>query len=383
MKVIVKYEELSSSMSFVNTILGDKTIKEDFKNAMFLVRGGKVELVGYSALAFTRVKLESSEVIRNDGEGSDWFFQVKAGELNKIIGSYTSLFKTHVDKVEFSKDGSRVKLSVYEEPNSEEESDKRLAQVSSFRMNSPVIIESIKKEVLMDFPSESETLLTGDISLYVSSLFPLVTNESASSPSSTMYFDDEYVFVISSSASSFFKNKLPDAFKGYALGYSAVNFLKKVVESCESISVCKEDRYICLETENVQAFLRHKKMGFNYKGFVQRFSKDNGIVIDRLYFKDVLKRMSIRGGNGSISVKGENLELSNEEFFQVIPIEKSKGDVEGVSFKVPTSLLSKAIIGVDEVFPGSLRMYFVKGSPGYSLFISDGMGAWFSTLQVR
>lgn len=379
----MKYEELSSSMGFVNTILGDKTINEDFRNAIFIVRGDKVELVGYSALAFTRVALLSSKVTRDDGDPEDWFFQVKAGELNKIIGSYASLFKTHVTEVEFSKDGSRIKMAVHEEPNSDEEADKRLAQVSRFRMNSPLIMDSIKKEITTEFPENPETMLTSDISLYVSSLFPLVTNESSSSPSSTMYFADDYVFVISSSSSSFFKNKLSDAFKGYSLGYSAVNFLKKVVDSCESVNVCKNDRYLCLETENIQAFLRHKRMGFNYKTFVDRMSKENGIVLNRLYFKDVLKRMSIQGGNGTALIKEDNLELSNDEFFQVIPLDNKKGEVEGISFKMPVSLVIKSIIGADGVFPESLRIYITKSNPGYSLFISDSMGAWFSTLQVR
>lgn len=381
MKAKVSYSELSSVLGYVNTILSDKTVDDKMKNVIFLVEEEDVTVVGYSALTFARTKLNNVEI---EGVEGKWDFQVKSAELNKIIASYSTLYKTKVDFIEFEKTPSsnKIKVIVHEEAIKEE--DSRLSQTGRFLLDSVPILDSVNKEIHMDFPEDSDSILSGDLLFYIDSLFPLMSNDSSSSLVSKLNFSNDYIFVMASYISSFFVNKLPDSFKDVTLGYSSVNFLKKLCEGVESINVQRIDRYLCIQSGMTEAFLKYQKVKVKHDSYVKRMSTDNGIVLDRLYLKDVLKRMMVSSQDGVAQMKELGLEVSNNGFMQVIPVNKKKGEVDNLKFKISVPVLVKTILGNDSVFPDELFLYFVKTGPtGYLLYVKDATGGWFSTIQVR
>lgn len=379
MKVKVSYADLLSVLGYVNTILSDKAVAEQMKNVIFLAEEDNVSVVGWSPLTFSKTKIDSAEV--EDVEGS-WDFQVKAGDLNKIMSCFTSLYKTKVEEVVLAKEKNKIKVSIHEEPLKEE--DANLAQTSTFLLDDVPIMKSVSEEIHMDFPEDTESILSNDLLLYIDSLFPLMANDSSNSLISKLNFTEDYIFVMASYVSSFFINKLPDAFKGLTLGYSSVNFLKKLCDSSESIDVQRVDRFLCIESGTTQAFLKYQKVKVKADGHIKRMSKDNGIVLDRLYLKDVLKRMMFSSQDGVVQMLEDGLEVSNDGFTQIIPLTNRKGDVDSIKFKVSVPMLAKTIVGDDGVFPEELYIYFVKTmNNGYSLYVKDSTGAWFSTMQVR
>lgn len=379
MKLKVNYGELQSVLGYVNTILSDKTVDERQKNVIFLVEKEEATVVGYSALTFARTKLSDIETIEVE---ENWDFQVKSLELNKIIASYSNLYKTKVEYIEFESYKNKIRVIIHEEAIREE--DDRLAQTSSFLLDSIPMQEKVKKEIHMDFPEETDSILSSDLLLYVDSLFPLMSNDSSSSLVSKLNFSNEYIFVTASYISSFFVNKLPDAFKDLTLGYSSVNFLKKLSEGVESINVQRTDGYLCIESGMTEAFLRYQKVKVKYDPYVKRMNTDNGIILDRLYLKDVLRRMMVSSQDGVVQMKELGLEVSNDGFTQIIPINNKKGDVENLKFKMSIPVMVKTILGDDSVFPEEVFLYFVKtGATGYLLYVKDATGGWFSTIQVR
>ena len=251
-------------------------------------------------------------------------------------------------------------------------------------LDSIPIMDSVSKEIHTKFPEDSESMLSTELLIYIDSLFPLMTNDSTNSLTSKLNFTEEYVFVMSSYVSTFFINKLADAFKNLTLGYSSVNFLKKLCEGAESIDVHRLDRYLCVQSGMTEAFMKYQKVKVKPENTVKRMSKDNGIVLDRQYLKDVLRRMIVSSQDGVVQVLETGLEVSNESFTQLVPIANRKGEVDNIRFKVSVPMLSKTIAGDDSVFPGELFIYFVStGKSSYSLFIGDATGGWFSTMQVR
>lgn len=378
MKLKVNYDELSSVLGYVNTILGDKSVDEKMKNIIFSVSEKETRVIGYSPLTFSRTQLNDVEV---DGVSDVWEFQVKAAELNKIVSSFSSLFKTKVTSVEFEKADSKIAVKLTEEAIKEE--DSRLSQVSKFAMDNVPLAESIKREINLEFPEDTSSIISGDLLLFIDSLFPLMNNDTASSLVSKLNFADDYIFVITTYMSAFMKNKLPDAFKDLTLSYSSVNFLSKLCNSAESIDVEKTDKHLCIESGSTQAFIKYQHVKVKHEQYVKRMAQDNGIVLDRLYLKDVLKRMQVTSLDGVMKVVDEGLEVSNDGFAQVIPINKTKGDVEGVKFKASVPILLKTIVGNDSVFPDQLFIYFVKSGSGYIMYLKDSTGAWFATTQVR
>lgn len=379
MKISLKFEEFSRVLNYVNTILSDKSVEDKSKNVIFLVSKDEVTLVGYNSFTFSRTKLE--EVTTEGIPESGWEFQIRASEINKIILSYSNLFKTKVDTLDIEDNSVRIRITVHEEPK--DEKDFKLAQNSVFDVENAPILAKVLTEVKTEFPESVNPIISGDLMLYLSSLLPMMSNDTSNSTASKLNFADDYVFTMSSSASAFMKNQLSDDFKSITLGYSSVGFLKKLCEGNEMISVSKTDRFLCIESGNTQAFMRYKPVKINYKVYVDRKSKDKGIVVDRLYMKDVLKRMLNTSVDGKMSVSSDNVLLvSNEVFQQEVPLENVKNGTEGISFKISVPIISSLILGSDDVFTNNLYIYFVETTRSYMIYVQDKSGVWFTSSQA-
>ena len=113
MRISMKYSELMNTLGYVSSILADKSVEDKLKNVIFMVDPNTIKIVGYSAYIFSRTTVEG-EI--EDVPEIGWKFQVKASNLMKVLSSFSSLSKTFVDHLEFSDDGVRIRLDVFEEP---------------------------------------------------------------------------------------------------------------------------------------------------------------------------------------------------------------------------------------------------------------------------
>ena len=380
MKITVNFDELSKVLSYIYTILADKSVEDKVKNVIFLVKDDIVTLVGYNQVTFSRTILEKTECEGIPENG--WEFQIKANELNKIMSAYTNLFKTKVEQIDIEDNNVRTKITIHEVPL-DEEKDAKLAQDSVFEVENAPILSKILTDIKSDFPEENNSVASADLLLYLGSLLPLMSNDSANSVASKLNFGEDYVFTLSSSTSAFFVNQLPEEFQGITLGYSSVGFLKKLCEGTDFISVARNKAYLCIESGNTQAFMRYKPIKINYKTYIQRRSKEKGIVVDRLYMKDVLKRLGSISVDGKMVVEDEKiLKVMNDFFEQFVPLENCKQGTEGISFKISIPILSSLILGNDDVFSSNLFIYFVETTRSYILYIQDKSGTWFSSTQA-
>lgn len=380
MKISLKFEELQNVLEYSNTILSDKSVDDKMRNVIFMVSKDEVRIIGHNAFTFSRTLLQEAEISDDIPDGG-WEFQIKSNELNKIVSSFSSLYKTKVNNVDFEDDGVKIKITVHEEPINEE--DAQLAQDSEFKLENAPILKNVNTEIHMDFPSDVDLIAGGDLLLYLDSLFPLMNNDSANGMASKLNFASDYIFVITSSMSAFMVNKLPDAFKDLALTYSSTNFLKKLCEGIENLGIAKLDKYICIQAENTEAFMKFQKVKVNYRMFVDKRDKSKGISLDRLYLKDVLKRMGNVSPDGKMFITEDNfLQVANSNFQQLIPLNLTKDGTQGISFNISVPVLEKIIVGRDDVFTGDIRMYFVQTARGYVLYMSDATGTWFSNTQV-
>lgn len=379
MKIKVKFEELVNTLGFASTILSDKSVEDRMKNIIFLVNDGEVKVVGYNAFTFSRTELNTVET--EDIPGNGWQFQVRSSNLEKILSSFSKLYKTKVNDVEFEDDGVRIKATLFEESIKEE--DSRLSQKCEFQLENVPILGSVMKEINMEFPENPEVVESAELFFYIESLLPLMSNDSASKNESKLNFAPDYVFVMSAQMSAYFKNKLPDAFKQLTLSYSSVNFLKKLTEGTTDVQICRIDKYLCIQSENTEAFMKYQNIKIKYQAYLDRLNTEKGIVVDRLYLKDVLHRMSSISPDGKMLITEDgDLEVTNSNFHQVIPLIKVKEGTAGISFNLPVAFFEKSIAGRDDVFSGELFIYFVPTARGYSVFMKDKTGAWLSNTTV-
>lgn len=105
--------------------------------------------------------------------------------------------------------------------------------------------------------------------------------------------------------------------------------------------------------------------------------------MDRAFLKDIIRRLSIMGSDPKVSIQEDGVHITTESFSRVIPISNSKGNVEGMEFKVNSSLLASMIIGDDSVMSNNLFLYLEPVKPrGIQLTISDDSGAFLSNTKV-
>lgn len=378
MKITVNFSELASVLGYSNSVLSDKSVDDKLKNVIFVVSNDETLVVGYNVFTICRTRLDSAEP---EGVSGTWQFQIKVSELNKIISAFSSLYKTAVEKIDFEDDGVRIKITVHEKAVKEE--DSRLSQDSTFEMENAPIMPGIDKEIHTEFPKDVNIIGSGDLLLYLDSLIPLMSNDSANSISSRLNFAEDYAFTTSPHWSAFLKNKLSEEFHNLCLGYSSAVFLKKLCEGTDNIYVARLDKYLCIEAGETQAFMRYKPVKVKYSAFVAKKSNDTGIRLDRLYLKDVLKRMGVVSADGKMSVvDGETLLVENENFQQEVPLLAVKGNAVGLKFKVSIPAMIQLILGKDDIFAEDIFIYFVPMARGYMLYLSDKTGAWFTNAQV-
>jgi hypothetical protein len=379
MKVSVPFSDLNSALGYINPVLADKSVKPENKNVIFIVTADEVKIAAYNAFTMCRTVLNNAEV---EDVFDMWQFQVKATDVNKIISAFSNLSKTKAEFIDFENEDVHIKVTVHERALKEE--DSCLSQDSSFELQSSAIARKINEELLADFPESPVLYASGDLLLYLDPMVPMLTDDTSNGIASRLNFAHDYVFVTSPSWSAFMQNKLSEEFHNLCLGYSSVVFFKKLCEGSENISIARTPTYLCIEVGNTQAFMRYKPVKVTYSAFVSKRSTERGIVLDRPYFRDVLRRMGAVDTDGKLSIISDSaLLVENSSFQQEIPLIKSKGaDIVGTRFNASISTLSNLLLGRDEVFSSTVFIYFVNTTRGYMLFLSDSTGAWFTTAQV-
>lgn len=371
-------------MGYLNSVLSDKVLEEKLKNIIFLIGEKKVSLVAFGPLVFSRVILEKAEVSGVEA-GEEKTFQIKASGLNNMLSSFSNLYKTHVDEIEFSEEGIKIKAIVHEEANEGESKD--FSNDIKYLFDSAKIGKHIMAEIHEEFPSEDVVSTEcGEVLLYLDSLMPLLSSGTSGTLSNKIHFADDYVFVLGASLVSFYKNRLPkESFSNITLGSSSLVFLKKLCDTSDYICSIKTDKYLCVESGNIQAFIKYKPVNIKYNLYLDKFSKDIGVSVNRLYLKDILRRMGYSHNDCVMSIDDRGgMTMKNESIHQIIPLESVKEETKGLTFKTSIPVLEKAILGSDNMFTDSVFIYMVKMAGGsYSIYLKDKTGSWLSSFQAR
>ena len=375
MKLKLAYSDFVSALKYASTVLSDSSLKS--KVVIITASAEKVDITAYSPLAFMRVGLEAFDY---EGEGT-WQFQLNYEDLYHLLNSFSNLYKTQAVDIAFEDDGVKILTSVTEEAIDPD--DSALAQIVKFYLTAVPIKKSISDEISTEYMGELEVVSSSALLMYLSSLIPLMANDANGSMVNQINFESDYVFIMKNNIAAFFKNKLPQAFEGISLRYSNVNILKKLAENYEDLDVGRDENSLYVQADNIQAFIRFVPNKYKYDKYVQDLSNEHGIVVDRKYFRNVLKRLSYTGTDATFSFEDGALLVCNDDFSQQVALNNSKGDIAGVVFSAPVNIILKMLVGDDNTFPEELFIYLKPGGTGYIVHMMDGSGAWFSSVQVR
>lgn len=375
----VEYDNLVGLLSHATSVTSDSALKDSDKTVIFMINedGDSTVAAKNSDLmvrvAFTPEKVESKGNI-----------QINSSELSKILGTYTSLSRTKVDSVEFRENENRVQIIVHESDLDEEQD--LFGGETSYSLDNIKIKERLLDDLKLKFEEESaESVNVTELDMVLSTLIPVMDSKKGVN-NNFIHFADDVIFVMDTRCQVFYKNILPEVLHNVSLRYTSVSYMKKMSETSNHLLMVLQGNKFAVRSEDgsIEAFINYLPVRFNYKPTLEGITKANGVILDRKFLKDLLRRLSTMGSDATFSIKEDGVHIRTNDFSRVMPINNAKGDIMGIDFKMKTSLLSYMIVGDDSVMSSDLFLYLEKATRGvgYQLSVSDDSGAFISNARI-
>lgn len=371
------YNTLTYLLDNATSVTSDSALKDADKTIFFLVNNdGESIAVAKNSDLFIRVKF-TPELVKEAGN-----VQLNSSELSKILGTFSSLSRTRVESVEFKVNNSKVQVIVHEVAL--DEGYEEFAGDTSYSLDSIKIKEKTLQDISVEFDDENAVDVDSmELDIVLSTLMPIMDSKKGLN-NNQIHFASDQIFVMDNRSQVFYKNILPEVFGNSAFRYTSVAYMRKMIQTSNHLRVVISGNKFAIRSENgeIEAYINRLGVRFNYKPTLEGVTKENGIVLDRAFLKDIIRRLSIMGSDPKVSIQEDGVHITTESFSRVIPIMNSKGNVEGIEFKVNSSLLSSMIIGDDSVMSNDLFLYLERATRGIQLTISDDSGAFLSNTRV-
>lgn len=368
MKIKVSFEVLEESMVTVSSIVSDKALQEDLKNVIVWVKDGKTRFAAYNGNISSATVVDAE--VTFEGEPVEVFIQLKAKDINDVVASFKGLKRTKVSHVEFDIKENEAIMHVFEEAIDENQSNaSEYTQESKFRIIKPRLKDVVKnsiQEIKTDV--EGVSIPSVDLLLFINALYPTVAKETRESTNNVL-FGTEHIYSVLAPYSAIMQNKLPEVLSGFRLQNSVVNFVKNFIQGVESFAIDKDDKgngmvILTLKVNESVAVIKcaDMKRAFDMTNMITK--PENGIVVDKAYLIDVLKRMSLSSEPASVEIQVKEgvgaLKIVSKNMTQNVPVIKSKG--EGLfSFTIRAELLSNLIFSHATFLGESVYLYLEHG----------------------
>lgn len=433
-----RLEELSNVLKLGKSL--SEQSRTDKKSLIFNITEDSADFYFLTSANTIR---NSLNVIETDLGGMDeWVFSVKPDELTKLVEAYRNSAITIVDSIEFVLDGDFLNIVVHEVP-ANDGVDASFEQDSTWRINVTKPIEQDLKRASINFPEESHKVSPLRLNGYLKSLVPLLS-KAGNGAANQVTFNNDYVFVKPNQLTAMFQNKLTeDEMESFTLNITSIpsvfeiinialqdlasmelaegedpseieevqidlGFHYKEVKKKEGTATpnkvaSKRPDYIAFQYKGVELFIRNisttqVKLGRSSKifDFTEEDGKkvfplrENGIILDRLYFRSILRRLEVSNRDVTITVDTDEnvlrVSTDSDSFSQKVPLYNYKGKVDGISFRVSLNLLSRIVLGDDSVFTkngSEMFIYFDETNTGYRLYVLDKSNSWATEISVN
>lgn len=425
MRLSCKYDILLGMLQDVASVVEDVMADAETQNIIFrffLDENGaaSVKLVGYSpSLIYKRVfgdedayslSLEQADV-KDNGVG---YFQIKSKDLIGFLSSYKSLKRTEVKEVIFEPVRDKIRCTVLECPRISAEKQQEIDEnreydpsyvdpieeqeyVSQYMFTSIPMKPNIIQRIEYEAPQEGyQELENQALKVYTETMFKNLEN--VNGLYGMMCFLDTHVGVSTRSFTSVMVNftiqpgEESPVFKDMGLSYKILSFIDKIVCRCRFFKVAKTPSKLFFILDTGEACVDYITKGI--RGFDTHrslFKKDSFFILDKLYFRDVLKRLSLSDSSIRFCVHAADGKLSveNDVYSQDIEFlgSQSIDQYEGIHFTVMPDSASSALLETEKFIPDTDEMYvyLCAGDRKDQVYVcfADKSAKWFSMLKTK
>lgn len=383
MKIKIGFDELDKLADNISAVVNDKMLKDDMKNIIIWKREDKTFFGAYSGNIIT---LTEANVEVEGGEGEE-FVQLRARNVTDILSSFKGLSKTVVAGIEFEIQENSAIMYVIEAPADEEDPHADdYHKTSTFTVIKPPVQQKVMKDVKeVNLEVIGQDVASADSLVYINALLPTVAKE-VSESTYNIHFSDEHVFTLVGPYVAVMDNKLDSIFSNFKLQNSVASFVKSFIEGADTYKLDKNVVgnglvILTLRVGNAVAMIKCPDMSraFNMQNYIT--VPENGIVVDRAYFLDVLKRVKLNTEPTRIDITFNDdgtadMLLTSKTMKQIIPVEKAKG-AGTYSFELRGEILSNVVFSHTNEFGKNIFFYLGEGANGnYEFVVKDNTDLW-------
>lgn len=415
MKISIKYDVVDKALNTLMPIINDKLLAEDLKNVTLHVKGDVGKLVATSTQITSAVDTDLNEVIFEeedivdiDADGNkEAFIQIRAKELDNILSTFKGLKRTKVTNIVFNVDETSVVMDVHEEaidadmPNAD-----KYKRVTKFRLVRlrirGILLDEIKS--VQNKPSESVTVPTDELNLFISSLYPNIKNEKRDT-FNTINFNENYIYTTSSSYVAVMRNAFTeetvneknekvglgiDCMQGFRLQNSKADFLRLFSNDVKYVEFTKRNLerggvLLTIVKPGAIATLKCPDMSRvrDISSEICDLSELKGIEVDKIYLIDVLKRVKLSSDIINVEVDTLNrlMKLKSKTVVQDLPILSNTGGEGVYKFTLKVDVVDSLVFAHSNEFADMLKMVFRNEGNTVTLICSDKSGLWQTVIK--
>lgn len=399
MKISVPFAILDKEMMTASSLFSDKHLAEDTKSAIMWIKDGVLRLSAYNGNIVTSTIITEAEVTFSEGESAtdEYFHCIRAKEITDVLNTYKGLQKTVADLAEFTIVDNSVILEISEVPaDSVDDANRHLYELkTSFRLNKQktkqLFITSLTK---LDTETKGEVVDSQTVVFYLDLLYPTVARETLESATS-ITFSETHVYAVLPTyvalvdcafGSDESRVELPQVMKGFKLVNSSASFLRSLVGQQDSFemtqtAVGRGAVELLVRTGDTVASITCPDLSRAHNITQVLEVPENGIVIDKGYLLDVLKRVSLNPEPATIhvTINGTVAEMNikSKLINQSIPVLAGKGEGEYM-FQMKAEMLSNLIFGQSKSLGDSTFIYIEKSpeTGKIALAVKDSTKIW-------
>lgn len=363
------YESVDKAMATVASIVNDKMLQDDLKTLIIWVKDGQTRFVANNGNITSATDVEATVDFEGAPEG-ETFVQLRSKDVVDVLAAFKGLKRTKVTGLEFHIKEREAVLHVIEGPIDDNmQYADEYNQTSKYRITKSILKEIIKSEIQkIKIDVKGIDVESANALLFFNALLPTVVKETREG-SNNVIFGDQNIYTVPATYAAIMPNKLPEGFSGFRLPNTVVTFLKNFVSASETFIFHKEELgnglvILTLKNDKSVAVIKCADLSraFDITNFVA--IPENGIVIDKMYLIDVLKRININTEAVFVEVDMDNgagsFKVVSKSMTQNVPVIRAKGSGK-FTFSIRAELLSVVVFSHAAYFDENIFFYFETG----------------------
>ncbi len=387
MKIGISFEGLERVMSKVSDLVGDTMSDESLRSLIIATENDDLRFAAYNGNVTSVTKVPDATMDLT-GDFVHPFVMVRAKDVTDVLSTFRSLKRTKVERIEFEFNKSGQFMIVHEVALAEDMPDaEKYNKLARFKVRLMDARPGVIKEVqAVDLTRKGVELEAKDFLGYINALLPTVAKEKRLTTNS-ITFGEESIYTFLATYLAVMDNKLPQELNGFRLTNTMAGFIKSFIGSDETFGFHKEvgrgQVLLTLFTSDSVAVI--KTADLTQANRIDQYTglPDTGIVVDKAYLLDVLKRLAlagsaekivvsvtVEGGDGKLEVKGKSMK-------QEVPLVGVKGS-GSFKFDIQGDTLASVVFSHTNMFDENVFIYLEITPDGRStsMCCTDNTGAW-------